>query len=49
MQGRSDTCKPYGFKVNTDAHSQCMFDLFKLEKSALESKKLQETMVTEVS
>lgn len=47
MQGRSDTCKSYGFKVNTDAHSQCMFDLFKLEKSALESKKLQEAMVTE--
>ena len=34
MQGRSNTCKGFGFKENTEAHAQCMFDLFKLEQQA---------------
>ena len=41
MQGRSNTCKGFGFKENTEAHAQCMFDLFKLEQSAAQSQALQ--------
>ena len=35
MQGRSNTCKGFGFKENTETHAQCMFDLFKLEQQSV--------------
>jgi len=35
MQSRSQTCLSFGFKERSDPHSQCMFDLFKIEQCRL--------------
>ena len=41
MQGRSNTCKGFGFKEGSEALAQCMFDLYKLEQSAAQNQALR--------
>ena len=41
MEGRSNTCKGFGFKEGSEALAQCMFDLYKLEQSAAQNQALR--------